>query len=61
MSLTSMPSYVMPGGSSSKDNKRSYMQKQPTQLKNSYLKSGVNGFDPYCDGWTTAIETMGRV
>jgi hypothetical protein len=28
--------------------------------RNSYTKSGVGDFDPYCEGWTTAIETTGR-
>ena len=28
---------------------------------NSYIKAGVNNFDPYSEGGTTAIETTGRV
>ena len=35
--------------------------KTTNTTRNSYLKSGVNSFDPYCEGWTTAIETTGRV
>jgi hypothetical protein len=35
--------------------------KTTNTTQNSYLKSGVNSFNPHCDGWTTAIETTGRV
>jgi hypothetical protein len=35
--------------------------KTTNTTKNLYVKSGVNSFDPYFEGWTTAIETTGRV
>jgi hypothetical protein len=35
--------------------------KTTNTTRNSYIKSGVNDFTPYCEGWTSAIETTGRV
>jgi hypothetical protein len=32
-----------------------------TTTRNSYIKAGVNDFDPYCDGWMAAIKTTGQV
>jgi hypothetical protein len=35
--------------------------KTTNTTRNSYIKSGVGEFNPYCEGWTTAIETTGQV
>ena len=34
--------------------------KTTNTTRNSYIKSGLRDFDPFCEGWTTAIETTGR-